>query len=54
VFGALFARPIGSEPQLLNLATGESQANINHLLHRGEAVVDRVEDGVAWYRLASA
>ena len=54
VFGALFARPIGSEPQLLNLATGESQANINHLLHRGEAVVDRVQDGVAWYRLANA
>jgi glyoxylase-like metal-dependent hydrolase (beta-lactamase superfamily II) len=54
VFGALFARPITSEQNLLGLATGESQANLNHLLHRGEAVVDRVEDGVAWYRLASA
>jgi len=52
VFGALFARPIGSEPNLLNLATGEAVACINHLLHRGEAVVDRVEDGVAWYRAA--
>jgi glyoxylase-like metal-dependent hydrolase (beta-lactamase superfamily II) len=52
VFGALFARPINSEPTLLNLATGESLACINHLLRRGEAVVDRVEDGVAWYRAA--
>ena len=41
-------------PQLLDLATGESQANINHLLQLGEAVVDRVDDGVAWYRLTSA
>jgi len=52
VFGALFARPIGSEPNLLGLATGESVACINHLLRRGEAVVDRVENGVAWYRAA--
>jgi hypothetical protein len=50
VFGALFARPINSEPTLLSLATGESLACINHLLARGEAVVDRVDDGVAWYR----
>ena len=54
VFGALFARPITSEQNLLGLATGESQANLNHLLHRGEAVIDRVDGGVAWYRLASA
>lgn len=52
VFGALFARPITSEPNLLGLATGESVANINHLLQRGEAVVDRVVDGAAWYRMA--
>ena len=52
VFGALFARPIGSEPNLLSLATGEAVACINHLLHRGEAVVDRLEDGDAWYRAA--
>ena len=52
VFGALFSRPINSEPTLLSLATGEAVACINHLLHRGEAVVDRVENGVAWYRAA--
>ena len=40
--------------RVLGLATGESQANINHLLQLGEAVVDRVDDGVAWYRLTSA
>jgi glyoxylase-like metal-dependent hydrolase (beta-lactamase superfamily II) len=50
VFGALFARPIGSEPNLLSLATGEAIACINYLLRRGEAVVDRLENGVAWYR----
>ena len=52
VFGALFARPITSEPHLLSLATGEAAAHINHLLRRGEAVVDRIEGGAAWYRLA--
>jgi len=50
VFGALFARSITSEPQLLGLATGESVAHINHLVQRGEVVVSRMEGGVAWYR----
>ena len=44
--------PIGSEPTLMSLATGEALACINYLLHRGEAVVDRLENGVAWYRAA--
>jgi glyoxylase-like metal-dependent hydrolase (beta-lactamase superfamily II) len=52
VFGALFSRPVGSEPSILGLATGESIAHVNHLLQRGEAVVDHVADGVAWYRMA--
>ena len=52
VFGALFARQITSEPNLLGLATGESVAHINYLLRRGEAVVERMDKGVAWYRLA--
>ena len=33
------------------LATGESVAHVNHLLQRGDAVVDRVEHGAGWYRL---
>lgn len=50
VFGTLFGRPIGSNPTLLGLATGESVAHLNHLLARGEAVVEHDSDGVAWYR----
>jgi glyoxylase-like metal-dependent hydrolase (beta-lactamase superfamily II) len=52
VFGALFSRPI-NDPQLLNLATGESVAHINYLLRRGEAVVGKVVEGVVWYQLAA-
>lgn len=51
VFGALFRRPI-DDHQLLSLATGEAIAHINYLLRRNEAVPDRLEDGVAWYRCA--
>lgn len=53
VFGALFRRPVAGDPHLLSMATGEGVAHINFLLARGEAVVDRVEDGAAWYRLAA-
>jgi glyoxylase-like metal-dependent hydrolase (beta-lactamase superfamily II) len=53
VFGALFSRPI-TNPHLLSLATGESVAHINYLLRRGEAVVSKVVDGVAWYQLNPA
>jgi glyoxylase-like metal-dependent hydrolase (beta-lactamase superfamily II) len=49
VFGALFARHIG--PDLLNMATGESLAHLNCLMHRGRA--KRVfRDGVAFYQPA--
>ncbi len=53
VFGSLFARNITSEPQLLGLATGESQAHLNYLVQRGEVTVN-VTEGVAWYLLAGA
>lgn len=53
VFGALFARSITSEPQLLGLATGESMAHLNYLVQRGEVVVHPGDDGASWYRLAA-
>lgn len=53
VFGALFGRPIAeSDVSLLGMATGESQACLNYLLHRGEVDRQLDADGVAWYRLA--
>lgn len=51
VFDALFRRPIGDDPHLLSMATGESMAHINYLSQRGEAQIERVEDGAEWYRL---
>lgn len=52
VFGALFARPItGDDPHLLQLATGESLAHLNHLVGRGEAGMTAAADGVRRYRL---
>lgn len=51
VFDALFRRTVGDDPHLLSMATGESVAHINYLLGRGEAE-ERMDDGVAWYRLA--
>jgi len=51
VFDALFRRPISDDPHLLSMATGESVAHINYLLQRGEAQIERVEDGAEWYRL---
>jgi len=54
VFPALYARKIGQpDVTLLGMATGESVACLNHLVHRGEAVSDVDADGVAWYRLAA-
>ena len=53
VFGALFARPIDpADAQLLGLATGESYACLNYLMHAGE--VERTVDdkGVLWFVLA--
>ena len=51
VFAELFSRPIGSEPNLLGMATGESIAHLNYLVHRGDAVKEIADDGVAWYRV---
>ncbi|HEX5389589.1 MAG TPA: MBL fold metallo-hydrolase, partial [Burkholderiaceae bacterium] len=51
VFGALFARPIGSTGDLLGMATGESLAHLNCLLADGEVVVEPDAQGVRWYRL---
>jgi glyoxylase-like metal-dependent hydrolase (beta-lactamase superfamily II) len=51
VFGALFARAIGeADTGLLSLATGESLACLNHLMHRGEVSRQVDDNGVAWYR----
>ncbi|WP_420997642.1 MBL fold metallo-hydrolase [Cupriavidus sp. 30B13] len=52
VFGELFSRPIGAEPGLLGMATGESIAHLNYLLQRGEAVAETDDAGIAWYRAA--
>lgn len=55
VFGALFARPItGEDHQLLQLATGESLAHLNHLVAHREAVVTKAPDGTNRYQLAAA
>lgn len=48
VFGALFSRPINGST-LLGMATGESLANLNYLLARGEIAVETDEEGVARY-----
>jgi len=49
VFGSLFARAIQGDQHLLQLATGESLAHLNHPVQRGEAA--RESDGaVDWYR----
>lgn len=51
VFGSLFARSIAeSDVALLGMATGESLACLNYLLHRGEIACEIAEDGTAWYR----
>jgi hypothetical protein len=50
-FGALFARRIAdTDVPLLGMATGESQACLNHLVQRGEASVTLDAGGIAWYR----
>jgi glyoxylase-like metal-dependent hydrolase (beta-lactamase superfamily II) len=50
VFGELFGRPITTEPNLLGMATGESVAHLNYLLHRDEASREIDTDGVCWYQ----
>lgn len=52
VFGALFARAINPEDAgLLGMATGESVACINYLLHREEISKEIDDAGVAWYQM---
>jgi glyoxylase-like metal-dependent hydrolase (beta-lactamase superfamily II) len=51
LFGALFARDVRSDPQLLGMATGECVAHLNYLLARGEIAVERKADGVNLYRM---
>lgn len=46
-FPSLFRREIS--PKLLGLATGETQANLNLLLRRGNITRQRDEYGVYWY-----
>lgn len=53
VFASLFGRAI-DEPRLLSLATGESLAHLNYLVHRGEASVSVDDDGAAWYQAVAA
>ncbi|MGE8454658.1 MAG: hypothetical protein ACN6OP_29410, partial [Pseudomonadales bacterium] len=51
VFGALFSRPISeSSPALLGMATGESLACLNHLMHAGQVERSMDDQGVAWYQ----
>jgi len=50
VFSALFRRDVTGNSLLLGLATGESLAHLNYLVHRDEAAVAVGADGVAWYR----
>lgn len=54
VFGALFRRRVTSEPSLLNLATGEAIAHLNHLIRLGEVIEDRQQDEVSWFRRAAS
>ena len=49
VFAELFSRPIGNNPSLLGLATGESIAHLNYLVQRGELTRSVDDQGVAWY-----
>ncbi|MNO63702.1 Hydroxyacylglutathione hydrolase [compost metagenome] len=48
LFSVLFARRIDAE--VLLLATGETQANLNYLVQRDKATVSDDADGVAWYQ----
>jgi hypothetical protein len=55
VFGALFARSVASDDSaLLQMATGESIACLNHLMNRGEIERSVDDAGVAWYQQRAA
>jgi glyoxylase-like metal-dependent hydrolase (beta-lactamase superfamily II) len=50
LFATLFGRAVAEDDgTLLRMATGESLACLNYLLHRGEVRRHRDADGVAWY-----
>ena len=52
VFPTLFARPIaGTDTGKMGLATGESLACLNYLMHRGEVVRELRDDGAMWYSI---
>jgi glyoxylase-like metal-dependent hydrolase (beta-lactamase superfamily II) len=52
VFSSLFARSISeSDVGLLSMATGESVACLNYLMHRGEVARTLGANGVAWHAL---
>lgn len=51
VFHVLFRRKI--DDYLLGLATGESLAHLNCLIARGQAVRERDQNGIDWYRAAA-
>lgn len=48
-FSALFARPVGDGVR--GMATGESVAHLNYLLHRGRVARECDADGVDWWTL---
>jgi len=50
LFGALFARSVGNDSNLLSMATGEGLAHLNYLVARGEVTAEIDAAGVAWYR----
>jgi glyoxylase-like metal-dependent hydrolase (beta-lactamase superfamily II) len=52
VFGVLFKRKITD--QVVSMATGESLAHLNYLMHRGLAVRTRDDAGVDWYRAVNS
>src|SRR5690606_2323799 len=51
VFPALFARPV--DDSVRGMATGESLAHLNYLLHRGRVRRARDADGVDWWQTTS-
>ncbi|HEU0196942.1 MAG TPA: MBL fold metallo-hydrolase [Nevskiaceae bacterium] len=54
VFPTLFAHAVtGKDETLMSLATGESLANLNYLVARGEVSKTLGEDGCAWYRMTA-
>ncbi|QIE85989.1 MBL fold metallo-hydrolase [Pseudomonas nitroreducens] len=51
LFSTLFSRQVDLDPMLLRLATGETIACLNHLLHNKQVTSHADEQGILWYRL---